>query len=48
MKNMFPSCFYFNLFFTSKYFLSGHNSKEEHFFLSETVVHCYLSEAVTR
>ena len=29
---MFPWCFYFNVF-TSKYFLSGHNSKEANFIL---------------
>ena len=41
--------FYFNLFFTSKYFLSRHNSKKQlHiFFLSETVVNIF-SEAAAR
>ena len=41
--------FYFNLFFTSKYFLSRHNSKKQlHiFFLSEIVVNIF-SEAAAR
>ena len=36
--------FYFNLFFTSKYFLRVHNSKK-HFFLSEAVVNIFSGAA---
>ena len=48
MKNMFPSCFYFNLFFRLKIVsLSGHNSKKQSHIFSFNRSHIILRSSRT-